>query len=226
MGDERQIFLDAIDEQLLRWKLELTGEQASQLWQHFQAVVETNRSFNLTRITDPAEAAVKHYADSLAIIHWASAPDSATRRVLDVGTGAGFPAVPLAIVRPDWQVTALDATAKKIRFLEQLRTALNLRNLVCVHEHAAHWQTPDRFDLVAYKAVGSLGLCAEQGARLLARQGRIAVFKTGNLSDAETAEARGKARELGLTWATFAYELGTAEETFQRELWFATRQAG
>jgi 16S rRNA G527 N7-methylase RsmG len=109
--------------------LDLDADVCGRLFEHYQQVVEANRSFNLTRITGPADAAVKHYADSLSLLAspWVDAERSTV--VLDVGTGAGFPAAPLAIVCPRWSVLAIDGTAKKVRFVQACAEAMGLGNL-------------------------------------------------------------------------------------------------
>src|SRR5687767_11867845 len=108
MSDESQIFHAALQPALAALRIEVGPAQQEQMFAHYSKVVEANREFNLTRITSPADAAVKHYADSLALLVM---PEFCTDRrleVLDVGTGAGFPAVPLAIVCETWTIVAID----------------------------------------------------------------------------------------------------------------------
>ena len=92
---------------------------------------------NLTRITRPAEAAVRLYADSLAVLSWArqSGNETGVRTVLDIGTGAGFPAVPLAVAAPDWRITAIEATNKKAAFVEQSARRVGAENLRVILRH-------------------------------------------------------------------------------------------
>jgi len=206
-------------ESLDRWDVSIDSERLDRLRQHFQAVVETNRTLNLTRITDPVEAAVKHYADSLALMLWVNEQRLGAQSVLDIGTGAGFPAVPLAVMEPRWEVTALDATLKKVDFLTRAAARLQLTNLRVEHDHSDHWQPHRRFQLVALRAVGKLAVCLRQGGRHVARHGRLIVYKTASLQADEIDAAAAEAARLRLCECQpFPYELKLAGETIRRAL--------
>jgi len=139
------------------------------LQRHYELVLEANRKFNLTSLTEPADAAVKLAADSLAVVAWARrAAVAAALRVLDVGTGAGFPAVPVAVCRPDWGVWAIDSTGKKARFVAQLAAELRLPNLLVEQVRARQWHgRVEAFDLVLVRALGPLEVCLRETARLV-----------------------------------------------------------
>jgi len=140
---------------------------------HFELMIEANRVMNLTRITDPADAAVKHYADSLALVAWARARAFSIRSLLDIGTGAGFPAVPIAVMCPEWEVTAIDGTAKKIEFLKRVRDELGLANLRLEHGHSSHWRSAYLFDVVTTRAVAMTPSFLAQIATFVAPEGRF-----------------------------------------------------
>ena len=219
MASPLEQFDRVLAESLDRWGIPIIAEQLQTLRHHFQAVVETNRTLNLTRITDPVEAAVKHYADSLALLLWVRKQQLSTKTLLDIGTGAGFPAVPLAVMMPDWEVTALDATRKKADFLTRTANTLHLSNLRVECAHSDHWQPGGRFHLVVLRAVGKLAVCLRQGGRHVARDGRLVVYKTASLEadelDAATAKAKGlRIRER----ERFMYDLQLTEETIHRAL--------
>jgi len=181
---------------------------------------------NLTRITDPAEAALKHYADSLSLLRWIQGGRMTPRTLLDIGTGAGFPGVPLAVMRPDWEVTTIDSTRKKTDFLAGWVTELRLANLRPRHAHASHWKTTMVFDVVVMRAVGSLATCLGQGARYVKRGGRIVVYKTASMKRAELRDATATALQLNLRSAEeFPYELEVGGETLHRLL-LIYRKAG
>jgi 16S rRNA (guanine527-N7)-methyltransferase len=189
------------------------------MFDHYAVMVEANKSFNLTRITDPVEAAVKHYADSLALIAWADAENVQVRTVLDIGTGAGFPAVPLAVARPNWELTAVDGTKKKTDFLAQAAAAIGLDNLTVVHAHTAHWDWPRTFDVVTTRALGSVKECLDAASRFVARGGHVVLFKTPDGVEAESVEASALARKLRLReQPPFAYEARLGEERLDRLL--------
>jgi 16S rRNA (guanine527-N7)-methyltransferase len=192
---------------------------ATRLADHFELVLTTNRQFNLTRVTDPREAAVKLYADSLAVIAWAEDTGAEVRRCLDVGTGAGFPAVPVAVYRPTWSVTAIDSTGKKTRFVQQCATQLGITNLRTEHARAGEWRPEQRFQLILYKAVGKLPLCVRASARLVARGGYVVVYKGPGLTRAELDDGQEEAERTGLqTWDTFDYTLRCGDEVLEHTL--------
>lgn len=180
--------------------LDLDAEQVADMYRHYRLMVAANRRFNLTRITAPAEAAVKHYADSLAPLVDPRYADDRPLAVLDVGTGAGFPAVPLAIVRPRWRITAIDGTGKKARFVADAARALGLENLEAAHYRAAALarKRPASFDLVLIRAVGNLAAGLKETHRLPRPGATIVFYKTANLNPAERRQGRDTADHLGL----------------------------
>ena len=127
--DQADTFKAALDEAISSFGIEsLTGGQTSQLMRHYEMLCRWNQRLNLTRITEPSEAARLHYAESLfgaSLIRDAST-------VLDIGSGAGFPAIPLAVAWPDVPVTALEANQKKSIFLKEAKDELRLDNLKVV----------------------------------------------------------------------------------------------
>jgi 16S rRNA (guanine527-N7)-methyltransferase len=193
--------------------------ESRQLRAHFEAVVETNRAMNLTRITDPIEAAVKHYADSLALLPWTRDRSATVRTVLDVGTGAGFPSVPLAVMQREWAVTAIDATRKKAEFLTRTVAAIGLTNVHVEHAHAAHWHPKRPFDVVVVRALAPLGKCLELCAAFVKPRGWLVAYKTASVDRDELAAA---ARVLKKTRMRveepFPYELQVGDQTLHRAL--------
>ena len=145
-----------------------------------------NRVYNLTAVRDPGEMVYRHLLDSLAVLPWID--DGA---LLDVGSGAGLPAVPLAIARPGLAVTALDSNHKKTRFITQARLELGLDNLDVVHARIAELARPGGWPQVISRAFASVadfvtgaGPSCAPGGRLLAMKGRpepgeLAALPTG-----------------------------------------------
>lgn len=127
-------------------------------------LVEYNQHVNLTAITDGQEILRKHFLDSFLLYHFAETyfPDSA--KILDIGSGAGFPGVPLALLKPDFEITLLDSLGKRITFLNLLKEKLNC-NYQAIHGRAEEFaKLPDyreRFDVVTARAVASLPMLAE-----------------------------------------------------------------
>lgn len=158
VADDDHAFLEVLSPVLSGWGVALDPRQLSLLLSHYHAVVETNRAMNLTRIVSPADAAVMHVADALSVVAWAATEPCvpADANVLDVGTGAGFPAIPVAIARPAWRVTAIDGTGKKAAFVGRTAASLGLPNLRVLHARAEHAVSTGEYDLVLARAVAKL----------------------------------------------------------------------
>jgi 16S rRNA (guanine527-N7)-methyltransferase len=217
---DRASFERTLNSALKSWKWEIESGSIARMWTHFEAVIEANRRLNLTRITDPKRAAVLHYADSLSLLTWCRDRGIEARRVLDVGTGAGFPAVPLAVARPDWRVTALESTRKKAEFLRRWAAESGLTNLTVESNHSAHWTAPRRFDLIVFRALARLDRALADTARHVSRGGWLSAYKTATLPNAERDAAGAAATRLGLRFAEpFLYDLQIEGETFHRALY-------
>ncbi|MBI1826418.1 MAG: 16S rRNA (guanine(527)-N(7))-methyltransferase RsmG [Planctomycetes bacterium] len=178
----------------------VSPSQLDAMARHYAAMVEANREFNLTRITDPTEAAVKHYADSLAMLRLVEERGWQVASVLDIGTGAGFPAIPLAIMRPEWRITALDGTKKKIDFLSSIAKELNLSNLCPIHAHSDHWKCGTAFDIVTGRAVSKLDEFIPSAVRLVSPSGHIVAYKTDPLPEAEQSATSTLPEKLSVEW--------------------------
>lgn len=219
MSTESTAFQEALEKALQPWPLGLSAEQVQQLGVHYRAMVEVNAVMNLTRIVDPVEAAVKHYADSLALVQWSRVRGGAVRSLLDIGTGAGFPAIPVAVAEPAWEVVALDGTKKKIEFLTRSVAAMGLSTLTAVHAHSAHWESDRTFDLVTARALGSIEECLSAAAKFVSPGGQVVLFKTEEKVEAEGQEASRKARHFGLSsMEPFSYELRIGKDSLRRVL--------
>lgn len=169
----------------------------------YAEILGGNQQLNLTRITEPKEFWEKHLWDSLrGIKNWLAA-DSNTEapfKVLDVGTGAGFPGVPIAIACPDWHITLLDSTRKKIAFLDGLIATLGLAHVQTLVGRAeeigqmAHHRAA--YDLVLIRAVAGASVCAEYALPLLKLDG-IAVLYRGQWLETETQALTSAVQRLG-----------------------------
>lgn len=127
------------------------GQHAQEKLLQFLILLQKwNQHYNLTAITDLFKMVSYHLLDSLAI-----APFITAERILDVGSGAGFPGIPLAIYSPHQHWTLLDSNGKKIRFLNQAKIELSLTNVTIVQSRAERWQTHQKFPIIVSRAVGS-----------------------------------------------------------------------
>jgi 16S rRNA (guanine527-N7)-methyltransferase len=161
----------------------LSETQAAQLLRLLDELDDWNQRMNLTAIRDRAQQITKHLLDSLAVhshLHGTS--------VADIGTGAGFPGLPLAVVLPRLQFTLIDSTGKKLKFVEHAAQTLGLQNLQTVHTRAEEYRPKERFDNVVSRAVGPIetfvkwsGHLCVGGGRLLAMKGRYPTDELAHL---------------------------------------------
>jgi 16S rRNA (guanine527-N7)-methyltransferase len=183
-------------------RLGLAGSHLSTVIEQFlryrQELLDWNTRINLTAITDPEEVLFKHFLDSLSLL---LAYDKPQCRLLDIGSGAGFPGLPLKIVRPQWQVTLLEATGKKVTFLRHMIEVLQLEGVEAVHgraEELAHnGSFRASFDVVTARAVASLPMLLEYAAPFCRVGGQIILPKKGELAE-EVVQGKHAAHQLGL----------------------------
>lgn len=192
--------------------ISLSGRQLELFRTYYRLLVDWNRRVNLTALTDPRDVFVKHFLDSITVLlavdlaHHSSRVsgyneyegDSMT--LLDVGTGAGFPGLPLRIVHPEFRLTLLDSTRKKTDFLRHLLEALGLDDVTVVtaraEEGARQPALRERFQLVVSRAVERLSTLAEYLLPFCAVGGRAVAMKKGDISS-EIAEAEQAIRLMG-----------------------------
>ena len=132
-------------EELKKINIELTKEQKSQLEKFYQLLIEWNKQINLTRITDKEDVYLKHFYDSLTINKYLNNVNT----LLDIGTGAGFPGMVIAIMHPEIHVTLLDSNNKKIKFLEELIKILGITNVSLIYGRCETFakDNKEKFDL-------------------------------------------------------------------------------
>ncbi|MBD2777626.1 16S rRNA (guanine(527)-N(7))-methyltransferase RsmG [Iningainema sp. BLCCT55] len=196
--------MNEIWQQTLNWQP--TQKQQEQFQRFYELILDGNRQMNLTRITEPVEFWEKHLWDSLrgVALLFCSADGETFQRnvstVIDIGTGAGIPGIPLAIAVTDSVVTLLDSTRKKINFIDTILTRLELDNVKTITSRAEeigqdpqHRQT---YDLALVRAVGTVTVCAEYALPLLKQNG-LAVIYRGNCTKEETTSLENAVQQLG-----------------------------
>lgn len=165
---------------LAEQKLSLSVQQQEQLLDYLGLLTKWNKAYNLTAVRDPQEMVSRQLLDSLSIASWVRGP-----RVLDVGTGAGLPGIPLAIALPELNFTLLDANGKKIRFLRQVLLELGLANVQVEQLRIEAFEPPAPFDTITSRAFASLVDFVACTGRLLADGGQWLAMK-GPMAEAES----------------------------------------
>jgi 16S rRNA (guanine527-N7)-methyltransferase len=166
--------------------LTVTDHQVEQLLDFIKLIEKWNKAYNLTAIRDREEMARLHILDSLAIL-----PHIIGKRVIDIGTGAGLPGIPLAIFLPEISFTLLDSNAKKTRFVQQVVLELKLKNVEIVHSRVENHHPEQAYDAVLTRAFASLPEIVKLTAHLQAKDGMLLAMKGQNL-DTELAQITAK----------------------------------
>ena len=178
--------------------INLTENQAAQFQKFYDLVIDWNTKINLTAITDEKEFAIKHVMDSLSL--WDDEKFSNVKKILDVGTGAGFPAIPIKIFKPNVEIFLLDSLNKRVEFLKKVVTELNLENVTCLHGRAEDFARQNNFresfDLVTARAVARLNIISEYCLPFVKIGGTFAALKGKQFQD-EVAEAENAVKILG-----------------------------
>jgi len=163
--------------------IHVTSQQTEMMAAHAEELMRWNRKTNLTAITDPMDIAVKHYIDSLIPLHKIAENTS----LIDIGTGGGFPGIPLKIARPSLCVTLVDASRKKVNFLKQVIRLLNLENIEAVHARIEEMdndpQYRESFDTAISRAFTDLERFAGLASPFLKKSGQLIAMKSQKTDD-------------------------------------------
>ena len=180
--------------------LTLSDTQIQQFMTYYEMLIERNKVMNLTAITEYEEVINKHFIDSLSIIKVYQNKDNI--KVLDMGTGAGFPGIPLKIAFPNWNITLLDSLNKRVNFLNDVINQLKLNNITAIHGRAedygkeTHYR--ETYDLCVSRAVAKLSTLSEYCLPYVKINGYFIPYKAGNI-DTEVKESQRAIKILGGT---------------------------
>ena len=176
--------------------INLSEIQLKQFYSYMNLLIEWNKKINLTAITEPDEIILKHFVDSLTISKYISDGTN----VVDVGTGAGFPGIPLKIVRQDVDITLLDSLQKRINFLDEVINELNLEKITTVHSRVEDFgknkKYREEFDIATSRAVANLATLSEYLLPLVKVGGKVISMK-GSLIQEELENSKNAIKILG-----------------------------
>lgn len=181
-------FINALKDQ----GIELSEKQIGQFNTYYKMLVEWNEKINLTAVTEQEEVYLKHFYDSITPLFYADIEEGAS--LCDVGAGAGFPSIPMKIIRPDLKITIVDSLNKRINFLNELTAALGLDKIRLVHDRAEIFgnhkaDARHMFDVVTARAVAQLNVLSELCLPLVRTGGQFIVMK-GKKAQQELDESK------------------------------------
>ncbi|MBQ2890356.1 MAG: 16S rRNA (guanine(527)-N(7))-methyltransferase RsmG [Clostridia bacterium] len=190
----RDLFIDCIE----KFGGKISEEKLNQFEKFSSLLVEWNEKMNLTAITDSDGISVRHFADSISPLFYTEIKENA--KVIDVGTGAGFPGVPLKIMRPDLDITLMDSLNKRITFLKEVREQIGIDKTECVHARAEEFgrkeEYREKYDVGVSRAVASLKVLAEYVLPFIKVGGYFISMKAFEIEE-EVNEAKEKIKLLG-----------------------------
>ena len=194
MRDYLNIFYDGLS----KLGISLRVRQIEQFICFYDILTERNKVMNLTAITEPVEIIEKHFLDSLSLV---KAIDlSGDKKVIDVGTGAGFPGIPIIISYPQLHITLLDSLNKRIGFINDVIKLLNLKNVETIHgrseELGKNIKYREQYDLCVSRAVANMSVLSEYCIPFVKKGGKFISYKSGNIEN-EVENAGNSVYKLG-----------------------------
>lgn len=190
----------SFEDSLSKFDIKLTDRQTEQFVQYYELILKWNSFMNLTAITEFHEVVKKHFIDSISIVK--AFPDLANNfeSVIDIGTGAGFPGIPLKIVFPELNITLLDSLNKRVQFLNEVTNCLGLGNVSVIHGRAEDYARPnklrEKFDLCVSRAVANLTTLSEYCIPFVKLDGYFISYKSEKIVE-EYENAKNAIKILG-----------------------------
>lgn len=172
---------------LKEFNIELSSKQIEQYHQYYELLIEWNSFMNLTAITEWDEVVTKHFIDSLSLIKAVPDLNYKSYSVIDIGTGAGFPGIPLKIAFPDLKITLMDSLNKRVKFLNEVINNLGLKDVEAVHSRAEELgqniSYRASFDLVVSRAVANMTVLSELCLPFVAKGGKFISYKSSKIDE-------------------------------------------
>lgn len=193
---EKERFNEIMREKTRFQEFSFRVEQIEQFFEYMNLLIEWNEKMNLTAITDPEEIILKHFIDSITILK--DIPDNS--KLVDVGTGAGFPGIPLSIMNPTLKITLVDSLNKRLIFLEEVVKKLKLENVEIIHARAEEFgqnkKYREKFDVATSRAVANLATLSEYLIPLVKLNGKVISMKASDAKE-EVKQAQNAIKILG-----------------------------
>ena len=193
---EKEEFYREMRENSLKLDIELNEEQLEKLYMYMDILLEWNQKMNLTAITDKKEIILKHFVDSLTINKYIDKNKS----IIDVGTGAGFPGIPIKIIRDDVEIVLVDSLNKRINFLNEVINKLELKNIKAIHARAEEIgkteEYREKFDISTSRAVANLSTLSEYLIPLVKINGKCICIKGPDINE-EIEQSKVAIKTLG-----------------------------
>lgn len=189
-------FKEIMIENLKELKIELSNKQLEQFYEYMNLLIEWNKVMNLTGITDPKDIIIKHFIDSLTILNKIDRES----KIIDIGTGAGFPGIPIKIIMPDVKMVLLDSLNKRIKFLNEVIAKLQLKNIETIHGRAEDYgkdkKYREKYDIAVARAVAPLNILLEYLIPFVKVGGKCICMKGSN-SEGEILVSKNAIKILG-----------------------------
>ena len=178
-------FKDRLNRELNQFSIILENSQINQFYQYYELLDEWNKVMNLTAITDQNEVITKHFVDSLALVKAMGEISTKEYKIIDIGTGAGFPGIPLKIAFPQLKITLMDSLNKRIKFLNEVIEQLGLKEITAVHSRAEDLGRDkdyrEQYDLSVSRAVANLSTLSEYCMPFVKPGGFFISYKSGKI---------------------------------------------